>query len=392
MEWFDSIYNDLVSNGLVDVNILYATAGFMLLVFFIQLGYYLGTYGKIPRFRNNRGIRSNIPSEPVSVIVVIRENSYYYIENYLPRLLTQEYAEFEVVAVDCSYDEEIERMLEEMAGLYPNLRITQIKAQQGVEHGVKLALTVGIKAAAYENLIFTTVDSFPDSEKWLSLMAKGFIGGEVVIGYCGIEPKRGFVNGWMRCSRLMTSVRYLAAAIDNKPYRGISHNLGYTKSLYFDNKGFNYLNMNTGDDDLFVQKISQNKSVSVVMNFRATTRQIQYGGLGWWSSMCRSYSYAYRYYPFGVKLKTGMELWTRFLFFASVAALLVLLPGVWKAVPGFFLLLRLAIVESGMYRICRRLGEGKLIRHYVLYDLVSPFTELCLAIIRNLRPNKSIWR
>lgn len=43
-------------------------------------------------------------------------------------------------------------------------------------------------------MVFTTVDSYPTSERWLSLMAKGFIGGNVVIGYCGIEIRKGFAN------------------------------------------------------------------------------------------------------------------------------------------------------------------------------------------------------
>lgn len=366
--------------------------GGMLLLFVIQLYYYLGAYGKIPSFRNNRGIRSNIPSEPVSVIVVIRENTFYYIENYLPLLLTQDYDEFEVVVVDCSYSEEIEKMLEDMAAAYPNMKLTHIRAQHNVEHSAKLALTVGIKASSYENLIFTTVDSFPTSDKWLSLMAKGFISGEVVIGYCGMEQKSGFANGWMRCSRLMSSVRYLSAAIKGKPYRGISHNIGYLKSLYFYNKGFNYLNLNIGEDDLFIQKLAAGRNVSVVMNPKATMRQIQYGGLGWWNSLCRYLSYSYRYYPYGIKFKTGFELWSRFLFFASVVALIVLLPSVFKALPAFFLLLRLLIVEMKMWRICQRLGEKKLMRTYAVYDLFSPFTEFALALSRTIRPNKSVWR
>jgi hypothetical protein len=128
------------------------------------------------------------------------------------------------------------------------------------------------------------------------------------------------------------------------------------------------------------------------MNPRATTRQIQYGRFRWWNTMNRSLSYAYRYYPKGVKFRTGAELWTRFLFFASVAALLVLLPGIWKAMPAFFFLVRLMVVEMKMARICRRLGERKLMRSYVIYDLISPFTEFIMSVNRRIRPNRTIWR
>lgn len=176
-----------------------------LTAFFVQLYYWLGRYGGLPRFRNNRGIRPQIPSPPVSVVVVIRENGYYFIENYLPLLLGQRYDEFEVVAVDCSYDEEIGELLHEKSLACSRLHVTAIKQRRSTGHGTKLALTVGIKACSYEHIVFTTTDCYPSSDKWLSLMAKGFINGDIVIGYCGIEPGKGLANRLMRCSRLAGS-------------------------------------------------------------------------------------------------------------------------------------------------------------------------------------------
>lgn len=260
MEYLDLLYNDLTAKGIVHPYWVVGLIGAALVFFFIQLHYYLGRYGRLPRFRNNRGIRQDIPSPPVSVVVVVRGNSFYFIEHTLPLLLGQQYDEFEVVLVDCSYDDEIGEILREKSLVVPNLHVTCIRQQSHHEHSIKLALTVGIKAARYEHLIFTTQDSYPVSEKWLSLMAKGFICGDVVIGYCGIEPKKGMANRWMRCSRLMTSVRYLSAATRGKTFRGTEHNIGYTKSLYFDSRGFNHLNMNIGVDDLFIQKIVRKSS------------------------------------------------------------------------------------------------------------------------------------
>ncbi|MFR0765261.1 MAG: hypothetical protein ACLSHL_15840 [Alistipes communis] len=108
--------------------------------------------------------------------------------------------------------------------------MTAIKQQRSAGHGTKLALTVGIKACAYEHIVFTTTDCYPSSDKWLSLMAKGFINGDIVIGYCGIEPGKGLANRLMRCSRLAGSVRWLSAATRGRAYRGIAGNIGYTKA------------------------------------------------------------------------------------------------------------------------------------------------------------------
>ncbi len=393
MEIFDLFSQTLGVHGELIRHIALGMLGLMLLCFFIQLWYYLGVYGKLPRFRNNRGIRPEIPSPPISVIVVVRENNYFFVENGLQKLLEQDYLQFEVVVVDCSYDEEIGEMLTDIQARYgERMHLTQIKASHHHDHSIKLAITVGIKAARYEHLLLTRADSYPTSDKWIALMAKGFITGDVVLGYCGIEPQKGLGNRWMRCSRLSTSVRWLSAAIRGHAYRGISHNLGYTKSLYFSYKGFNFLNMNIGDDDLFIQRIVTPENVSVVMNPHATMRQISYGGLRWWNRARRYFSYAHRYYPWRARWTTAIELWSRFLFFGAVIVILALLPWPWPLIPLIFLLLRLWIVTTKMKRIALRLGERKLMWVYVLYDLYAPLGEAVMALRRRLRPDRAIWR
>ena len=137
MEYLDLLYNDLTAKGIVHPYWVVGLIGVALVFFFIQLHYYLGRYGRLPRFRNNRGIRQDIPSPPVSVVVVVRGNSFYFIEHTLPLLLGQQYDEFEVVLVDCSYDDEIGEILREKSLVVPNLHVTCIRQQSHHEHSIK---------------------------------------------------------------------------------------------------------------------------------------------------------------------------------------------------------------------------------------------------------------
>lgn len=392
MDYLDLLYDYLLSQGIAHPDWMLAAMAGALTAFFVQLHYWLGRYGGLPRFRNNRGIRSQIPSPPVSVVVVIRENGYYFIENYLPLLLGQRYDEFEVIAVDCSYDEEIGELLHEKSLACSRLHVTAIKQQRSAGHGTKLALTVGIKACSYEHIVFTTTDCYPSSDKWLSLMAKGFINGDIVIGYCGIERRKGLANRLIRCSRLAGSVRWLSAATRGRAYRGIAGNIGYTKSLYFESRGFNYLNMEIGDDDLFIQKIATPDNVSVVMNPAATMRQVPFGGLGWWRAVRRFYAYSFRYYPARVKRSVRTELSSRLLFFALSAAAALLLPLPLIAVPLSLVLIRLLLLELKIRRIGRRVGERGLAWAYILHDFWAPVGEFALALGNRIRPNRKIWR
>ncbi len=370
----------------------FALVSVALAAFLVQMVYLLIVYRGIPRFRNNKKVARGTMPPPVSVIVVVRESSEFHITNYLPLLLNQKYHEFEVVVVDVSYSEDIRIMLAGMTPANPHMKTTIIRSDNHFKHGTKLALTVGIKAAKYEHMIMVTTESYPSSDKWLSTMAKGFISGSIVIGYCGVERLGGLVNGIIRSSRLSTGVRYLSAAIHGHPYRGIAHNIGYTKEIYFGNRGFNHLRLNIGDEDLFIQKVARNEKVSVVMNPHATTREQQIRGFDWWVGVRKYFSYAYRYYPSWVKWRTGADLVSRFVFLLAVITIAAVMPWQIGVMALGLWLIRLAVLEISIRRIGRRLGDRGLGFYYALYDLIAPVTEALLCVNRRVRPHAEIWK
>jgi cellulose synthase/poly-beta-1,6-N-acetylglucosamine synthase-like glycosyltransferase len=74
-------------------------AAVALVLFFIQLYYYIGAYGRISSFRNSRRKKILTSEPPISVIVPIFSEDYSYLDR-LPQLLSQQYAStFEVVLV-----------------------------------------------------------------------------------------------------------------------------------------------------------------------------------------------------------------------------------------------------------------------------------------------------
>lgn len=374
----------LDSYGIIELGLM----AFAAVAFLIQLYYYLGKYGRIPGYRQKV---NNDASQPGISIVVIVENDFDYIENVLPKLMAQDYEQFEVVLVNNGSSSEFSETLNLLSARHSNLKYTTITPDPKFTYRRKFALNVGIKACNYPNIIFTETDTTPTSRKWLPLMAKGFTTGDVVIGYCGLEVKPGLANRMMRWGRLMQSVRYLSSAINGKPYRGISRNMGFTSKLYFDNKGYNYLNMSIGDEDLFVSSIATAKNTSIVMNRNATTRQAFYGGLSRWFAERKYYSYGYKYYPDIVRASVFTELLSRAVFFGSAIALTALqLPVIW-IIAASAIVLRFFAAYLTMMRICRRLGEKKLIGVYIFHDLFSPIYEAVLSISRTMRPSKGIW-
>ena len=254
--------------------------GATLLMLGVQLYYYIFVYGRIPGYKNNRRPQTMDREPPVSVVVPLFSEDYSFVEERLPLILAQNYPDFEVVIVYVGHDTDFYEDLVRLKQSFPQITTTKIHLDPRFPISRKMALNVGIKSAHYECMVFTSTDAVPQTDRWLSLMAKGFMRGEIVVGYCGVERGKGFSNYMMRAWRMMHSADWIARAVQRRAYRGTLHNYGFTKSLYFGANGFSHLNMNIGEDDLFMQRVMTRDNVSVILSPRASLREKNVGRHG----------------------------------------------------------------------------------------------------------------
>lgn len=387
MNWVSTAYEYLIQEcGVLGIVLL----GMLLVLLIVQLRYWVGLYGRIPAYRDSNRNADLRPD--VSVILVFHQPDFDYLENVMPVMLSQDYDGYEIVATDITGNADFGDALAILAEHNLRFSVTTMVNNPRFPISDKMALNVGIKAARYDNIIMTTPDSRPVSEQWIARMARGFAGADIVIGYCGMEQGKGFTNRMIRTGRVGQSVRWLSEAMRGKPYRGIIHNLGFTKKLYFDNGGFNHLNLNIGEDDLFIQKFIANAQAAVIVSSNSLVRQRVWGGLRWWYAERKLLSNAFRYYPARVRRYIGMELWSRFLFFAVTVASIVILPLEFKLFAAGVFVLRLLLVIFEMRRISLRLSERGIVRTVAIYDVVMPFYEAFMAIDRRLRRSPGLWR
>lgn len=367
-----------------------ALAALLFVLLCVQLRYGF-VYGRVAGYRNDRlrPVREQTP--PVSVIVPMFTEEYAFVEERLPLLLAQEYEHFEVVIVYVGRDGDFFDDLLRIRQSFPQVVATKIEQDPRFPISLKMALNVGIKSAHYECLLITSTDARPVSQRWIALMAKGFSRGDVVLGYCGLEGRGGAAGWWMRTDRFFRSVQWLARAVARRPYRGLRCNMGFTRTLYFAARGFNHLNMNIGEDDLFLQKILTPDNVSVVLSPRAALRQQAWGGLGWWSGQRRLRDAALPFYPSGVRAYLRGERLSRVGFFATAAVACVVMPPEYKLAVAALVVVRYAVVLRTVWRLTRRLGERGLRGAYFLYDLLSPWYDACVALLR-LRKDERVWR
>ena len=119
--------------------------------------------------KTDRQNQNDFPS--ISIVLAVHDGEEE-IERNLPKFLTQDYeGQFEVIVVDESSTDNTAEVLKRLKNNYHNLYTTFIPDSSHYISRRKLALTVGVKAAKHDWIIFTDADCSPADDKWLRAMA-----------------------------------------------------------------------------------------------------------------------------------------------------------------------------------------------------------------------------
>lgn len=204
---------------------------------------------------------------PISIVIAARNEAENLI-NFLPSVLNQEYATFEVIVVNDRSIDDTADVLRAFEQKYDHLKVTVIQESEKFNFNKKFALTIGIKAAIYNHLLFTDADCKPVSNQWLKNMAIGFTPNKsIVVGYGGYIKTRGVLNKIIRSETHLIAQQYFGLGKLGVPYMAVGRNLAYSKNLFFSNKGFsNHLFLASGDDDLFMNENANRKNTEYVFN------------------------------------------------------------------------------------------------------------------------------
>ncbi len=239
---------------------------FLFFVFFIivQLTYLFFIYMRFAVYNKKMEQVNNDFTPPVSIIIAARNESDNLFQN-LPTILSQDYPDFEVIVVNHQSIDESYNVLNALKLSYNNLKIIEVERSKHLGNGKKLPLTLGIKSATSDYMIFTDADCLPASKLWLRNIVSGFgRGGQIVIGHGPFRKEKGFLNSIIRLDAVFIAVNYFSFALANIPYMGVGRNLAYTKKAFNSVSGFKtHYSISSGDDDLFVQEASIQNNVVV---------------------------------------------------------------------------------------------------------------------------------
>jgi glycosyltransferase involved in cell wall biosynthesis len=374
---------------IVNLPIEYQIAyGVLFFAVFIQSLYYLLVYLRPTRWKRSE---TNDTADSVSVIICA-QNEFANLKNHLPKVLEQDYSNFEVIVVnDCSVDD-TEMLLGELEQQYKHLRHTTIEQDRKFSHGKKLAVTIGMKSAKYNCLVFIDADCYPVSDQWLNEISKSYITDkQIVLGYGGYENRRGFLNKIIRFDTLFIAMQYLGSAMVGRPYMGVGRNLSYLKQLFFAGRGFaKHYQLLSGDDDLFINENANRDNTAVLLSDNSITLSKPQTKWANWAKQKKRHLTTGKYYKKRDKLFIGAELFTRFLFYISLVVLICLKADVIviSVVYSFRIVMQIIVFKLNM----NKMNEKGFLMLVPLFDILLPIFHFIFILSNRINSRNNKWK
>ena len=228
----------------------------------MQLVYYIVIFGKFAFAKAQKSTPKRIP---VSVIVCAKNEAENAVK-FFPLLVEQDYPDFEIVLIDDASSDHTLDLFEAYEKQYANVKLVKVENNEAFWGNKKFALTLGIKAAKNEYLLFTDADCYPTSNQWIKEMTSQFtMQKTIVLGYGAYEKIAGsFLNKIIRFETMLTAVQYFSWAKAGAPYMGVGRNLAYKREEFFNVNGFiDHMKIRSGDDDLFINQAATKKNTTI---------------------------------------------------------------------------------------------------------------------------------
>lgn len=346
----------------------------LLIIFFysvgVQLIYLWVVFSRIGFYRRKK---QNSVINPVSVVIYAKNESHRLREN-IPVWMEQDYPEFEVLIVNDNSDDDTDELLKTFTQSYANLKVINLHQNLNFFTGNKFPLSIGIKSAKHDVILFTYAHCLPSGKQWIKNMQAHFVPGkDIVLGHHMYVRRNGYGNLLARFDLFEMVLRYLSFAKAGMPFMGVGNNLAYRQSLFYKQGGFiSHYNVNTGEDDLFINRAANGRNVDIEIHpesFTVSTRKLN---TKLWLHLKYRQFQTYPHYRLKHRIILSHFHFTRFIFWVTSTWLAILLY-MWPFVAGAFFLRFISqmIIYHGAMK---RLNEKGM-------WLLTPILEMVLLIV-----------
>jgi glycosyltransferase involved in cell wall biosynthesis len=372
----------------------------LLVVVCIQVWFYARFPGGVfreSRRQLNTPAETNDDSKPgVSVIVCSHDQATALTAN-LSFLLNQDYPEYQVVVVNSASTDDTEDVLQRFES-YPNFYHTFVPPDIRNVSFRKMAMTIGLKAAKYDFVVFIDPMGVPAGSNWLSTMMRQVDKDTgLVLGYAFNRKEKGFWNSLVAYDALFSVTQFLGFALKRHAYRAHPSNLAFRKELFFSKKGFSsHLFLQSGADDLLIREMATSTNVRVELKPESFVRMDQENTWSAWKNELLNHLTTSGLYKPGVRFLLLMEGLSRFLLYVLMVFLLpfTLINGLyaWMIVAGLLLLTRFIVQGVVISKTASQLNASPSILLLPVYDVLIPVVKLYLKLTyRSSKGNAYTW-
>ncbi|WP_158727676.1 MULTISPECIES: glycosyltransferase [unclassified Flavobacterium] len=361
---------------------------FFIFIIAVQILYYLGVFRLFAFAKDQKSTPKKIP---VSVIVCAK-NEEENVAQFIPLLAAQEYPDFEIVLIDDASSDKTLDIFEEFEKQYSNIRLVKVENNEAFWGNKKYALTLGIKAATKDYLLFTDADCYPTSKNWIATMTAQFtMQKTIVLGYGKYERiTNSFLNKIIRYETLLTAVQYFSWAKFGKPYMGVGRNLAYKKDEFFKVNGFiEHMRIRSGDDDLFVNQAATAKNTTIAFELDSFTLSKPKTSFKDWIKQKRRHVATANHYTFFDQFQLGVFYASQLLFLV-LPAILLAFQFEWIIVTCL-IALRYLVAWIMIGSSARKLEEHDLKFWFPVVEIVLILIQINIFII-NLFSKPAQWK
>ena len=360
----------------------------LILVWIVQMCYYLGVFVRIRRKPKAKQYLSPVP---VSVVICAR-NEAANLRNKLPSILEQDYPDFEVIVVNDSSTDDSALVLAELKQKYPKLYVTEVPFDRKFSHGKKLALTVGIKAAKNEWLLLTDADCMPVSKWWIKTMSQNFSDqNDIVLGYGGYDQRKGFLNRLIRYDTVFIAMQYYTYTDIGMPYMGVGRNMAYRKSLFEKTRGFSsHSYLMSGDDDIFVNQNAKKGRIVCESNSASFTLCEPKESFSQWNKQKQRHFSASERYKTKHKVVLAMETLSRTCFYIGCIVLSFFHPLYFITPVLFFT--RYFVYLYAISKASGKFNTKGVAAPGILFDIILPYINALQLILGKIRKDRLTWK
>lgn len=366
---------------------------FILLLVFIgitllQLVYYVFIFGKFSFAKKQEITPKRLPIS----IIICAKNEEENIKRYFPNIVSQNYPDYEIVLIDDASSDETLALFESYEKEYANVKLVKVENNEAFWGNKKFALTLGIKAAKNEYLVFTNANCYPVSSDWLLQISSQFTKEKtIVLGYGAYEKvKNSFLNKIIRFDAVLTATQYFSWAKLGKPYMGIGRNLAYKKSEFFNVRGFmDHMKVRAGDDDLFINQAATSSNTAILFSGESFTYTEAKSSFKDWVLQKRRNSATAHFYKGFDKFQLGLFLFSQLSFFI-MAILLLSFQYEWIVVTSI-IVFRYLFSWITLGYAASKLKEKDVLFWYPLIELIVIVIQINV-FIKNLFSKPIHWK